>query len=236
MPSSALITGGSAGIGYELAQLFAQAGYDLALVARDAVKLDSAAGRISAKFGVNVKPVALDLSSPEAPAELFSRIPECDVLVNNAGFANNGPFASLEERDILSEIAVDVTALTHLTRRYLPGMLARRSGKILNIASTAAFVPGPTMAVYYACKAYVLSLSEALADEVRAAGVTVTCLCPGATATGFQARANIVGNTILTRLPLADAASVAKAGFDGLMRGKSVVIPGLGNKLILPGR
>ena len=228
----ALITGGSGGIGLEFARLFAQAGYDLALAARDANKLDAAAAALGSKFGIAVTPVAIDLSERDAAKALFQRVPDCDVLVNNAGFANNGAFAEMDERDILDEIAVDVVALTQLSRLYLPGMLRRGSGKILNVASTAAFLPGPQMAVYYASKAFVLSLSEALAEEVRGTGVQVTCLCPGATATGFQARANIDGTTLLTRLPLASAARVASAGFEGLMHGKTVVVPGITNKLV----
>ncbi len=227
----ALVTGGSGGIGLELARLFAQAGYDLALVARGALKLEEGAQALSSAFGVNVKRMALDLAQPGAAADVFSQIPACDVLVNNAGFANSGPFAAADRQAVSSELQLDVVALTELTRLYLPGMLERRDGKVLNVASTAAFVPGPNMAVYYAAKAYVLSFSEALAEEVRAGGVTVTCLCPGATDTGFQKRAGIE-RTPLIRLGMADAGKVAKAGFEGLMRGKRVVIPGLTNKLV----
>ena len=228
----ALITGSSGGLGLEFARLFARAGYDLALVARTQTKLESIAGELSAQFGINVKPIALDLARADSARELFARIPACDVLVNNAGFANNGNFAELDVQEILDEMQVDVITLTQLTRFYLPGMLERKDGKILNVASTAAFIPGPHMAVYYACKAFVLSFSEGLAYEVRGSGVTVTCLCPGATATGFQERAGVTKNTILTRLPLGDAARVAKAGFDGLMRGKPVIVPGVVNKLV----
>lgn len=134
-----------------------------------------------------------DLAKAGAADELFARLPACDVLVNNAGFANNGAFAEIPENEILQEVQLDVVTLTELTRLYLAGMLERRSGKILNVASTAAFLPGPNMAVYYASKAYVLSLSEALAYETRGTGVTVTCLCPGATATDFHARAKVEG-------------------------------------------
>jgi len=192
---------------------------------------DDSAADLKNRFGSNADPIALDLASPNAARELFAQVPSCDVLINNAGFANNGKFAKLHERDILDEIQVNVVALTHLTRLYIPGMLDRRDGKILNVASTAAFLPGPNMAVYYATKAFVLSFSEALAHEVRGTGVTVTVLCPGATKTGFQKRAN-VESTMLFKLGMADAARVAKAGFDGMMRGKSVVVPGLANKLV----
>jgi short-subunit dehydrogenase len=154
------------------------------------------------------------------------------VLINNAGFANYGKFAELSEERLLEELQVDVVALTQLTRLYLPAMLERKDGKILNVASTAGFLPGPNMAVYYAGKAYVISFSEALAEELRGTGVTVTVLCPGATATGFQARAS-ANETMLFRLPMANAASVAKAGIDGMMRGKPVVVPGITNKLVM---
>lgn len=227
----ALVTGGSGGIGLELAHLLAQAGYDLVLVARNALKLDGAAKVVSSKFGVNVKPIALDLSQPDSADVLTSSVPACDVLVNNAGFANSGAFASIDAAAVNEELQLDVVALTKLTRRYLPGMLERSDGKILNVASTAGFVPGPGMAVYYAAKAYVLSFSEALAEEVRGSGVSVTCLCPGATDTGFQGRAGIERSPLI-RLGMADAAKVAKAGFEGLMRGKPVVVPGFTNKLV----
>jgi short-subunit dehydrogenase len=156
---------------------------------------------------------------------------ECDVLVNNAGFANNGKFAQMGEGALLEEIQLNVTTLTQLTRLYLPGMVERNDGKILNVASTAGFLPGPNMAVYYATKAYVISFSEALAEEVRGTGVTVTVLCPGATKTGFHARANME-DTLLFRYFSASAPDVAKAGIEGMMRGKPVVIPGLTNKLV----
>ena len=166
-----------------------------------------------------------------AAQEIFARVPKCDVLVNNAGFASNGRFDTLPEERIREEILLDVLTLTELTRKYLPGMRSRRRGRILNVASTAAFVPGPFMAVYYAAKAYVLSFSEAIAEEVRGSGVTVTCLCPGATKTGFQDRAG-VQRTLLVRLGLADAAEVAAAGIRGMMQGKAVVVPGITNKLV----
>jgi short-subunit dehydrogenase len=229
--AKAIVTGASSGIGLELAKLAAQAGYDVALVARSQENLDRAAAGIAASFGVGTQAIALDLTLPQARANLFERVSACDLLVNNAGFANNGFFATLPEADVLEEIALDVAAVAHLTRRYLPGMLERKSGKVLNVASTAAFVPGPNMAVYYASKAFVVSFSEAIADEVRGTGVTVTVLCPGATRTGFQERAQ-VEQTLLIRLPLADPVWVAKAGFEGMMRGKTVVVPGFVNKLV----
>lgn len=231
MAAKAIVTGASGGIGLELAKLLARAGYDLVLVARSAEKLEREAAALRAQFGITASALALDLASAQAAAELFARVPHCDVLVNNAGFANNGAFASVPERDVAEELQLDVVTLTQLCRLYLPQMLDRRNGRILNVASTAGFLPGPNMAVYYASKAYVISFSEALAEECRGAGVTVTVLCPGATATGFQQRAQME-STPLFRLPLADASRVAKAGIDGMMRGKRVVVPGIGNKLV----
>jgi short-subunit dehydrogenase len=232
MPANtALVTGASGGLGFEFAKLLARDGYNLALVARSAQKLEENARSLRSQFGVKAEAIALDLALPDAAQRVFERIPSCDVLVNNAGFANNGAFARMSETEILEEIQLDVVTLTHLTRLYLPGMLERGHGRVLNVASTAGFLPGPNMAVYYASKAYVLSFSEAIAHEVRGSGVTVTCLAPGATATGFQERANMY-STILFRLPLADAAKVAKAGYEGMKRGKPVVVPGLMNKLV----
>ncbi len=231
MAAKAIVTGASGGLGLEFARLLAQAGHDLVLVSRSADKLQQNASDLKSKFGVETNIVALDLAREGAAQTLFTQVPECDVLVNNAGFANNGKFAQLPEDEIDQEVHLDVVTLTQLCRLYLPGMLARKSGRILNIASTAAFLPGPNMAVYYASKAYVLSFSEALAEEVHGSGVTVTVLCPGATRTGFQERARI-HETPLFRAPLADAAAVARAGLDGMMRGKRVVIPGISNKFV----
>lgn len=228
----ALVTGASGGIGLEFAKLLAQAGYNLALAARSQDKLESLASELRERFGISVQVVACDLARPDAAHGVQEQVPECDVLVNNAGFANNGKFAEMAEAAMLEEIQLDITTLTQLTRLYLPRMIERKDGKVLNVASTAGFLPGPNMAVYYAGKAYVISFSEAVAEEVRGTGVTVSVLCPGATATGFQDRALMGNSTILTRLPMAKAADVAKAGIDGMMRGKRVIVPGITNKLV----
>jgi short-subunit dehydrogenase len=209
----------------------AQSGYDLALVARSAEKLEANAQELRTRYRVEVTPVSADLGDRASIAALLQQVPRCDVLVNNAGFANYGKFAELSEERVLDEIQLDVVSVAQLTRRYLPEMIARKSGRILNVASTAAFVPGPTAAVYYASKAFVLSFSEAIAYELRGSGVTVTCLCPGPTATGFQERAK-AESLLLFRLPMADATKVAKAGIDGMMRGKPVVVPGIANKAV----
>jgi uncharacterized protein len=230
-PKLAVVTGASGGLGFEFAKLLAAAGYDLAIVARSQQQLETNAQALRTQYRVNVNAVAMDLSAPDAARALFERVPSCDVLINNAGFANYGKFAELDQTKILEEVQLDAVTLTLLTRLYLPGMIARKNGKVLNLASTAAFVPGPNAAVYYASKAYVLSFSEAIAYELRNTGVTVTALCPGATATGFAQRAG-GQSTLLFRLSVANASDVAKAGFDGMMAGKPVVIPGFVNKLV----
>ncbi len=227
----ALVTGASGGIGLEFAILLAKSGFNLALVARSQEKLEALAAQLRDRFGVKVQAVALNLARPDAAHDVLAHVPQCDVLINNAGFANNGKFARTNEAEMLEEIQLDVTTLTQLTRLYLPGMIERKDGKILNVASTAGFLPGPNMAVYYASKAYVISFSEAIAEEVRGTGVTVSVLCPGATATGFQQRAK-TRDTRLHRFPSANAADVAKAGIDGMMRGKAVIVPGITNKIV----
>jgi hypothetical protein len=204
--------------------------YDLALVARSGGKLEAIAAELRDR-GVSVETLVMDLSTPGAAAAVLARVPECDVLINNAGFATNGRFDEIAEERIREEVRLDVLTLTELTRAYLPGMRARGAGRILNVASTAGFLPGPFMAVYYAAKAYVISFSQAVAEESRGTGVTVTCLCPGATATGFADRAN-AKETLLFKRHLADAGSVALAGYRGMMRGRDLVIPGISNKLV----
>jgi uncharacterized protein len=227
MPSPrklALITGASGGMGAEYAKLLAADGYDLALVARSAEKLDAVGASIRAHYGVGVTTIAHDLAVVDAADAVAARIPQCDVLINNAGFATNERFERIAEERMSQEIVLDVLTLTRLTRKYVPGMLARGAGKILNIASTAGFLPGPFMAVYYAGKAYVLSFSQGLAEELRGTGVTVTCFCPGATATGFAERAGAHG-TMLFKMPVSNAADMARAGYRGMLRGKDVVVP-----------
>ncbi len=235
---TAVITGASSGIGLELARLFAHDGYDLVLVARSVDKLDRLGAELSQRHRIRSRTVGADLASPDAPAAIVEVLRQAavgvDVLVNNAGYGTSGPFATTDLRTELDLLQVNVVALTHLTKLLLPGMLARHAGRILNVASTAAFQPGPFMAVYYASKAYVLSFSEALAEELSGTGVTVTTLCPGPTPTGFQVRAQLTGARLYARGPLmTDVAAVARAGYAGLMKGKRLVIPGLGNKLLV---
>ena len=228
----AIVTGASGGLGLEFAKLLAADGHDLVLVARSGDKLEAIAADLRARYGVVVDALAQDLGVPNAAAALAARTPACDILINNAGFASHGRFDELGAERIREELLLDVVTLTELTHAYLPGMRARGAGRIMNVASTAAFVPGPFMAVYYAAKAYVLSFSQAIADELRGSGVSVTCLCPGATATGFAQRAEMSRTLLFSRLPVANAASVARAGYRAMMAGKDLVVPGFSNKLL----
>jgi short-subunit dehydrogenase len=237
----ALITGASGGIGYELAKLFAQDKINLVLVARSREKLDAFASELQQKHSITAKVFAADLTQSSASVELFEFTKResigIDYLVNNAGFGIRRAFSETETEQILEMIDLNVTSLTHLTRLYLPQMLNQKSGKILNVASTAAFQPGPWMAVYYATKAYVLSFSEALSNELNKTGVTVTALCPGPTPTGFQQRAGAQNMQLMKSkiLPALDAETVAKRGYEGMMRGKRVVIPGFMNRILALG-
>jgi short-subunit dehydrogenase len=230
-----LITGASGGIGYELAKLFARDHHNVVLVARSADKLTQVATELQA-HGVTVKTIALDLATPLAPKFLFDRLQSeatpIDVLINNAGFGAYGEFATMPEEEILGQIHLNITALTELTRLFLPAMFERRSGRIMNVASTAAFQPGPLMAVYYATKAYVLSFSEAIANELRGSGVTVTCFCPGATHTGFAKRAGIANSRLFKKVGAMPAEEVARQGYRALMQGRTVAICGLHNWIV----
>ena len=235
---AALVTGASSGIGRELAVLLAEDGHDLVLTARDAARLEALARELEAR-GVRCTVVPRDLSTPDGPGGVLQEIRragiELDILVNNAGIGVWGFFAETDLARELEMIRVNVAAVTALAKGVLPGMIARRSGKILNGASTAAFQPGPLMAVYYATKAYVLSFSEALSNETAGTGVTVTALCPGPTTTEFQERAGM-GQTILRRSRLVqDARAAARAGYLGMKRGRRVVVPGLANRILAQG-
>ncbi|MGD1079839.1 MAG: SDR family oxidoreductase [Candidatus Sulfotelmatobacter sp.] len=228
-----LITGASGGIGYELAKLFARDHYNLVLVARSADRLAQVATELQT-HGVTVKTVALDLATPMAPKFLFDQLQDIpiDILVNNAGFGAFGEFAQMPEEEILGQIHLNIMALTQLTRLFLPFMVQRRTGKIMNVASTAAFQPGPLMAVYYATKAYVLSFSEAIANELRNSGVTVTCFCPGATHTGFAKRAGTENSRLFKQVGAMPAEKVARDGYRALMQGRTVAISGAHNWVI----
>ena len=233
---TALVTGGSGGIGLEIAKVLARNGFDLVLVARTRDTLEAAAGQLEGKFGARVHVFAADLRRPDAPQAIFDflhneNIP-IDVLVNNAGFGVGGEFADTKLQRELEMIQVNISALTHLTKLFLPAMIKRKAGRVLNVASTAAFQPGPLMAVYYATKAYVLSFSQALAEELRHSGVTVTALCPGPTATGLAASADLRSSRLFTAFGVAHAADVAAFGVAAMMHGRRVAIPGIKNKIV----
>ena len=235
---TALVTGASGGIGEELARLFAADGHDLVLLARSRDKLARLSEELGEKHGVGARVVASDLARPEAPREIFEELKGAgvtvDALVNNAGFGSYGLFAETDLKSELDLLQVNVVALTHLSKLFLPGMIARRRGYLMNVASTAAFQPGPLMAVYYASKAYVLSLTEALANECEGTGVCVSALCPGPTETGFVAAAGMAESKLFDRGPM-DARTVAEEGYRGMLAGKTIVIPGFRNALVARG-
>ncbi len=211
-----LITGASSGIGLDLARVFAAKKFDLLLTARTEAKLRELARELEKQHKIEAHVIVDDLAEPDG---------------QHPGFGAYGEFKDIRLQEELDMIQVNITALTHLTNLALPQMIKRERGRIMNVASTAAFQPGPLMTVYYATKAYVLSFSEALANEVRPYGITVTCLCPGATATGFAARADMEKSRLF-RMRTMKSSAVAMAGYKGMMRGKTVVVPGLLNKVM----
>jgi uncharacterized protein len=233
--STTLITGASGGIGYELAKLFARDHHNLVLVARSADKLAQIATELQA-HGVTVKIIALDLAAPPAAKFLFDQLERegitIDILINNAGFGVFGEFAQKPEAEILGQIDLNIRALTELTRLFVPPMVKRRSGRIMNVASTAAFQPGPLMAVYFATKAYVLSFSEAIANELRHSGVSVTCFCPGATHTDFAKRAGLENSRLFKQLGAMSAEKVALDGYRAVMEGRTLAISGVHNWVV----
>jgi len=205
-------------------------------VARRVERLEELAKELVESNGVAAHAVAVDLADSAAPARILreatERAGEVDLLVNAAGLGVHGFFAETPLERELETIRVNVLALTELTKLFLPGMVGRRRGVIVNVASTAAFQPGPLMAVYYATKAYVLSFTEALAEELRGSGVTATALCPGPTVTEFQKHAGIEETPLFSGPLVSDASAVARAGYEGAKKGKRVVIPGLGNRVL----
>ncbi|MCR9144295.1 MAG: SDR family oxidoreductase [bacterium] len=234
MSQTALITGASTGIGYELAKCCAADGMDLILVARNQKRLEEVAAELQAAHQIKAEVIAADLSQPKAAADIFKKLGAdraVDILINNAGFGTSGKFAELPLQGEIDMIEVNVTSLVRLSHLLLPGMLARKSGRIMNVASTAAFQPGPLMANYYASKAYVLSFSEALYEEVRKDGVSVTAFCPGATETPFFDRAKM-DNVRLRNGSVMAADKAARIGYRGMLRGKVIVIPGLLNRML----
>ncbi len=237
MRQTALITGASSGIGADLARLFAGGGHDLILVARSEGKLRQIAARLEREFGIKAHVVTADLSRSDAAQGIVDAVAarglQVDILVNNAGYGLAGPFAETDLETELEMIQVNLTALTELTKLFLRPMVARHAGRILNVASTAAFQPGPLMAVYYATKAYVLSFSEAIADELRHSGVTVTVLCPGPTDTGFASVAKMEKSRLFRLMAPMSSAKVAGIGYHALRHGRRMVVAGLSNKLLV---
>lgn len=232
----ALVTGASNGIGLELARGLAAAGHPVVLVARSVEKLRALAIEIERDHRVETHIVAMDLGGHDAADRLVDQLAETGihprVLANNAGFGVYGLHADTALADEQAMIDLNITVLTRLTKRLLPGMLAAREGRILNVASTASFQPGPYMAVYYATKAYVLFYSEALAQELAGTGVTVTALCPGPTASGFQEKAAMHDSALVKGKRLPDAKSVADYGLRAMRRGQRVAIHGGMNWLL----
>lgn len=232
-----LITGASNGIGYELAKLFAKDGHNLVLVARTAGKLAQVADELQRQFNISAKPIALDLATPSAPQTLFDQLQQegiaVDILINNAGYAKYGEFVKVPLEESLGQIQLNIATLTTLTKLFVAPMLQRRSGKIMNVASTAGFQPGPLMAVYYATKAYVISFSEALANELKGTGVTITCFCPGATDTGFQYRAENSESRLFKKMYPMNVKTVARDGYRGLQKNKTLVISGIKNRILM---
>ncbi len=232
-----LITGGSGGIGLELALLFARDRYAIGLAARSADRMRTLAERLRMEGSPRVDVYPVDLAAPDAAAALWNRVvadhPDVDVLVNNAGFASSGPFHE-QDWNVFSEmIRLNVLTLTQLTHLALGAMTRRGRGKILNVASTAAFQAGPQMGVYFATKAFVLHFSEAIAEELEGSGVTVTALCPGATHTGFQERAGMEGSNLFKGPNVLDAATVARVGYRAMQKGRRVRIVGAINKVLI---
>lgn len=229
MKKVALVTGASAGLGVEFARQLSERGHRLVLAARRKERLEELAKELG-----NARAVAIDLSKANAAAKLVADIEaageEVDLLVNNAGFGLIGRFAELDGKRLRQMIDLNVGTLTDLCRAVAPEMIARRSGAILNVASTAAFQPGPKMAVYFATKAFVLSLSEALHEELKPHGVHVSCLCPGPTRTEFGEVAGFGGSGLFERVAM-EAPAVVKAGLDAIEKNRAVAVPGLVNKI-----
>ncbi len=231
--ATALITGASNGIGLELAKVHASKGGNLVLVARNKSKLDELKTELESQYKVSVYTIGKDLSAINSAQEVYDETTkqniQIDYLINNAGFGDFGMFVETEWNKELQMINLNITTLTQFTKLYLQDMVKRKSGKIMNVASTAAFQSGPTMAVYYATKAYVLSFSEAVNNEVSDKGVTITTLCPGATESGFQAAAAMEESNLVKGKKLPTSKEVAEYGYASMMKGKTVAIHGLMN-------
>jgi uncharacterized protein len=237
MEKSALITGATAGIGSEFADIFAANGYALALVARNQGRLDARARELEKRYRVPVKALAHNLSDPAAPAKIFDQLGDesfpVSVLVNNAAFGVFGGFAETDLEQEMQLLQVNMGAVVQLTKLFLKRMLQRREGRILNVASTASFQPGPWMSLYSASKAFVYSFSCALSVELRGTGVSVTALCPGGTATEFRQRAGMVEKGGLFHQM--SARRVAQIGYRAMLKGRPIVVAGWKNRLMIEG-
>src|ERR1035437_8078135 len=236
MNKTALITGATSGIGYELAYIHAKQGGNVVLVARSKDKLEQIKKDLKNNYNINVYVIEKDLSLKNSAKDVYDEIIKnnitVDYLINNAGFGDFGFFNDSDWGKLERMINLNITALTQLTKLFISDMIKQGSGRILNVASTAAFQPGPTMAVYYATKAYVLSFSEAINNEVNGSGVTVTTLCPGPTKSGFQEAASLQESRLVKGRILATSKEVAEYGYNAMLKGKSVAIPGFVNYLI----
>ena len=234
--ATALVTGASGGIGLELSRVHAATGGDLVLVARSAERLDSIARDLEQAYSVRVATIPMDLSDPGAVERVRNAVRgreiTIDYLVNNAGVGRHGDFAEYPWDVDMNMLSLNVVALTGLSKLFAQEMVARGSGRIMNVASTASFQPGPHMAVYCATKAYVLSFSEAIAHEFRGAGVTVTALCPGPTASGFQTAAAMETSALVKGRRLPTSREVAEYGYKAMLRGQSVAVHGVANRVM----
>ena len=233
---TALITGASNGIGLELAKVHASKGGNLVLVARNKSKLDELKIELENQYKIKVHTIGKDLSLPTAAQEVYDETKQLniqiDYLINNAGFGDYGMFVDLDWNKQAQMIQLNITTLTHFTHLYLQDMVRRGEGKIMNVASTAAFQSGPTMAVYFATKAFVLNFSEAVDNEVRDKGVTVTTLCPGPTESGFQAAAAMEESALVKGRKFPSSKEVAVYGYESMMNGKTIAIHGFMNALM----
>jgi len=236
MAKTVLITGASGGIGKELAECFAQGGHNVVLVARSEDKLLDLAKGYLKKYGIQATVIAKDVASPGVPGEIFEELKEkgiiIDYLVNNAGFGLYGNFLETQLEEETNMIDINIKALTAMTKLFLPDMVKRGQGGIMNVASLVSFFPGPMMSVYYATKAYVLSFTEALENEVRGTGVIVSALCPGLTSTGFVNRSGMGDSKLYQNGGLMEAKQVAEEGYRAFLQGQTLIIPGARNRFM----
>jgi len=236
MNKTALITGASSGIGRELAKIHASKGDDLVLVARTISKLEELKTFLEEKYQVKVLPIEHDLALVDSAREVYDEIKnhniQIDFLINNAGLGDHGKFYETDWSKDLNMLNLNIITLTQFCKLFIPEMLAQGNGKIMNVASTAAFQPGPIMAIYYATKAYVLHFSEAINNELKDRNVTVTALCPGPTKSGFQSQADIEDIKLVQNSKLVSSREVAKYGYRSMMKDKAVAIHGFLNKIM----